>query len=173
MDRTEASAALDRLALDINARLDAAEKHAKRAKAADEKADDFRLSAALQVAQARRVAKEAGIGWRAWSQKHIHRSYSDVKRLARIGDAPNPKLALADERQRARDAMRRSRLQQQQQQIEGPESPLPWIARRLDRLDRTELKQLAGMLVSRLPVEDLERMKNGLGTIIEKRKADG
>ena len=172
MDRTEASAALDRLALDINARLDQAEKYAKRAKSADEKADDFRLSAALQVAEARRVAKEAGIGWRAWSQKHIHRSYSDVKRLARIGDAPNPKEALADERQRARDAMRRSRLQQQQQ-IEGPESPLPWIARRLDRLDRTELKQLAGMLVSRLPVEDLERMRNGLRTIIERKKTDG
>ena len=172
MDRSEAEAALDQLAPDIVARLEAAEKYAKRAAKADKKADDLRLSAALHVAKARHICEDAGIGWRAWSTKHLGgRSYTDIKRLVRIGSAEDPAGALADERRRARDSMQRSR-QQQRGAIASNDSPMPWIERSLTRLQDAEVRRLIGLLVSRLPVEDLEKMRHGLLTIIEKRTGD-
>ena len=172
MDRAEAETVLAALAPDIVARLDAAEKHARRAANAENKADDMRLSAALHVAKARKVCEAAGIGWRSWSQKHLGRQYSEIKRLVRIGAAPDPAAALADERRRSRESMQRSRDRRAQHRLAGPDSPMPWIERSLGRLSDPEAKKLIGLLVSRLPVEDLERMLNGLPTIIERKRND-
>ena len=97
------------MATEINVRLGKAESYDGRAELALQKADDHRLAAALQLAEARAVADDHRIGWKLWVDKNIERSYRDVKRLVAIGSAKDPVLALEGARKRDRDAKARSR----------------------------------------------------------------
>ena len=77
-----------------------------------QKADDHRLAAALQLADARTLADDHHIGWKIWVDKNIDRSYRDVKKLVAIGSANDPVLALEGARKHGRDARARSREQE-------------------------------------------------------------
>ena len=105
----EAREKLGIMAEEINARLGKAEGYDGRAETAMHKADDHRLAAALKLAEARTLADESHIGWKRWVDKHIDRSYRDVKRLVAIGSAEDPVLALESARKHGRDAKARSR----------------------------------------------------------------
>ena len=106
---TEARETLGTMAGEINIRLGKAEGYDGRAETAMKKADDHRLAAALQLAEARMLADENRIGWKQWVDKNIDRSYRDVKRLVAIGSAKDPMLALESARGRARGAKASSR----------------------------------------------------------------
>ena len=106
---TEARDKLGTMATEINVRLGKAEGYDGRAETALQKADDHRLAAALQLAEARMLADAHHIGWKRWVDKHIDRSYRDVKRLVAIGSAQDPVLALESARKHGRDAKARSR----------------------------------------------------------------
>ena len=106
---TEARETLGTMAEEINIRLGKAEGYDGRAETALQKADDHRLAAALQLADARTLADDHRIGWKRWVDKNIDRSYRDVKRLVAIGSAEDPVLALVSARKHGRDAKARSR----------------------------------------------------------------
>ena len=107
----EAREKLGTMAEEINVRLGKAEGYDGRAETAKAKADDHRLAAALQLADARTLADENRIGWKRWVDKNIDRSYRDVKKLVAIGSAQDPVLALEGARKSDRDARARSREQ--------------------------------------------------------------
>ena len=107
----EARDKLGTMAEEINVRLGKAEGYDGRAETAKAKADDHRLAAALQLAEARTLADENRIGWKRWVDKNIDRSYRDVKKLVAIGSAQDPVLALEGARKSDRDARARSREQ--------------------------------------------------------------
>ena len=106
---TEAREKLGAMATEINIRLGKAEGYDGRAETALQKADDHRLAAALQLAEARTLADDHRIGWKRWVGKNIDRSYRDVKRLVAIGSSEDPVLALVSARKHGRDAKARSR----------------------------------------------------------------
>ena len=106
---TEIREHLGVLATEINARMEKAETYETRVESAQKSADDHRLAAALQIADARQIAADNGIRWGPWVKKNISRSPDDVKKLLKIGQAPNPALALADMRRKERDRKRRQR----------------------------------------------------------------
>ena len=79
------------LAKEINHRI-------KQAGELDGKADDHRLSAALQLEAARRQCKEAKINFERWCDQNIKKSYDEIRKLIAVARAPEPAKALADMR---------------------------------------------------------------------------
>lgn len=67
----------------------------------DGKADDHRLAASLKIAEAKKLCDENGVRFKDWAEQNIkEQSYDYVKRLAGVGAAPDPKLALEDMRRK-------------------------------------------------------------------------
>lgn len=91
--KTEAAKpTLDDLAHEINVRL--------------QKADDHRLSACIKLAEAKAACVEAGISFKAWVAEKIQFvGYAEAARLAKVGSAKDPAVALEDLRQKVRKAV--------------------------------------------------------------------
>ena len=70
----------------------------------DGQADDHRLAAALRIEEARKICVASGIKFQEWAEKNLKQSYETVRKLAAIGKAPNPQLALEDMRNKNRKA---------------------------------------------------------------------
>jgi hypothetical protein len=77
------------LAHEINTRFTLADK-------LDSQANDHRLAAAIQLAEAKKVCVEHKINFKAWASASVPQVYRTVRDLARVGAAPDPKLALED-----------------------------------------------------------------------------
>lgn len=94
--KTEAAKpTLDDLAHEINVRL--------------QKADDHRLSACIKLAEAKAACTEAGISFKAWVAEKIQFvGYAEAARLAKVGSAKDPAIALEDLRQKVRKAVQNS-----------------------------------------------------------------
>ena len=88
---------LDQLAADIRARLDTADQNIKKAK---DKAKEMRLSAAIQIAEAKRRVGEGeagdGVTWDEWRKTNLKRSASYVNKMLVIGNSSAPEAALED-----------------------------------------------------------------------------
>ena len=172
----EARDKLGTMATEINVRLGKAENYDGRAELALQKADDHRLAAALQLAEARAVADDHRIGWKLWVDKNIERSYRDVKRLVAIGSAKDPVLALEGARRRDRDAKARSRDQGggvigdrapghppgQQPAIQDNAPPqhnseVEDIQARLDRLPAADVQALVSHIIRNLLTDAQQR----------------
>lgn len=68
-----------------------------------QKSEDHRLSACVKLAEAKAVCREEGITFKAWVSENIQFvGYGEAKKMARIGEADNPALALEDHRERGR-----------------------------------------------------------------------
>jgi hypothetical protein len=108
------------LAHEINIRLD-------RAKRNDQQAFDHRLAAAIQVAEAKRECEARKINFRAWSEASFDKTlaFITIRHLAIIGSAEDPRQALADWRERNKEANKRMRDRRALTQGENPFAPAP------------------------------------------------
>lgn len=80
------------LAKAINVRMEKAQKN-------DALADDHRLAASLHLAEAKKIAEEAGVSFKTWCDENVTQdllSYESARKLAAVGAAKDPALALAD-----------------------------------------------------------------------------
>ena len=75
------------IAREINVRLDKASKIEKQA-------DDHRVAAAIKLAEAHTMCRENKIVFRAWCEGNVHYSYDEARKLAQVGNQPDPKAAL-------------------------------------------------------------------------------
>lgn len=101
--RAKVEAKLEPLAKEILHRLEMATKM-------DSKADDHRLSASLQFAEAKKMCDDNGINFKEWSAKHIpNQSYETIRQMVRVGASDDPKLALADMRKGTADRNKKLR----------------------------------------------------------------
>jgi len=79
------------------------------AQRADDQAHDRRLSAALKLEEARKIAETAKLNFKAWCEKNVTQSYETVRKLVAIGGSKNPKQALEDLRHRNKKANKKLR----------------------------------------------------------------
>ena len=67
------------------------------------KVDDYRVSAAILIHEARELVAEGAAGedvkWSEWAPKQFKIGYREVKRLAQIGAAPSPETAMEEYRE--------------------------------------------------------------------------
>jgi hypothetical protein len=78
-----------------------------------QRSNDLRITAAQKLLEARsRVeAGEAGdLGWKAWCEANIDRSYRDVQRLIATARADDPEAVEAKRREKNAEAMRKARV---------------------------------------------------------------
>jgi len=87
--KDEALEALEVKAIEINHRIKQAEKM-------EGDALDHRLAAAITAANAKAECKTNKVNFKEWCEAKLTKSYENIRKLARIGAAPNPKLALED-----------------------------------------------------------------------------
>ena len=76
----------------------------------EDDAYDHRLAAALQLAKAREIAKEAGVGFGKWCEDVVGRPYNTVRKLVTVGASEDPALALEDLRGRNKDYNKKARV---------------------------------------------------------------
>lgn len=75
------------------------------AKKMEGKADDHRLAAAIELAEAKQDARAAGINFKDWADREItEQSWETVRKLVMIGEADDPALALEDMRNKNKSA---------------------------------------------------------------------
>lgn len=164
------------LAKDINVRLKKAD-----SKMAD--ANDMRLSAALQLAEAEKIAVEAKIPFKTWVTDNITgRSYETARRLlvvGRLGDTEEARLQLGDlrsgEAARKRTSRQKKKAEKQaaEEQAEVNEkNPVDAVVRSLGSLDErdqravidTTARKQGMVLVAKHDAIGLSKVKNVLET---------
>lgn len=91
------------LAWEINQRLSKADQ-------SDAKANDHRLAAAIQLAEAKALCEQKAMPFRKWAEAHILHAFVTIRTLAKIGGAEDPKLALETYRSKNAEANRELRL---------------------------------------------------------------
>lgn len=60
------------------------------------KADDYRLTVSLKLAEAKAACKKAKVPFKSWVNRNIEIGYFEATRLAKIGGSEQPAKALAD-----------------------------------------------------------------------------
>ena len=149
------------LAKDINVRLSKAD-----AKLAD--ANDMRLSAALQLAEAEKIAVEAKIPFKTWCTENIEgKSYETARRLliiGRLGDTEEARMQLQDMRSGEAARKRVSR----QKKTANEKNPVDAVVRSLSALDDgdqravidTTARKQGMVLVTKDDAKDLSKVKD-------------
>lgn len=110
------------LANEINVRFEKASK-------LDGQADDHRLAAALRLNEAKQLCAASGIRFREWVESHVkEQSWETVRKLAVVGGAPNPQIALEDMRGKNKEANKKHRekkkIKETAQKVFGPAEAL-------------------------------------------------
>jgi len=119
----KAEKALDPLAKEINSRLELAAK-------SEGKADDHRLTAAIRLDEVKTRCDELGLKFKSWCENNLDEkwSYENARKLARIGAADDPKLALEDLRVGTRQKMKEKRDKDKKEKKEAPKKSAPKVA---------------------------------------------
>lgn len=113
MTEEQANKKLGPIANEINVRF---EKIAK----LDGQADDHRLAAALRLEEAKKICGASGVRFRTWAEENVKdQSWETVRKLAAVGGAPNPALALEDMRKKNRLANEVMRKRQKTKDLEA------------------------------------------------------
>lgn len=94
---------LEGYAKEINARLE-------RADVASEKTNDLRLSAAVLLAEAEKWCRENKVNFKKWASENVKWKWENARKLLRVGQAEDPKLALEDLRLKTAKAAKKSRV---------------------------------------------------------------
>ena len=85
----------------------------------DGQADDHRLAAALRLEEAKQFCGAHGVKFRAWVEANIKsQSWETVRKLAAVGGAPNPQLALEDMRKKNAAANKQHREKKKIKEVE-------------------------------------------------------
>jgi hypothetical protein len=154
------------------------------------KADDHRIAAAIKFADARKMCDDVGIAFKPWAEKHLpNQSYETIRKLVAVGNADDPKLALADMRGKNKEAnknLRKRKKAKPEKNIGADpksgsgraESPFQKVEHGLSQMKETEIKELLtstasefGMqLVSDKEVKKLKEAAESAGTAATPRK---
>lgn len=118
----------------------------KQATKLDGQADDHRLAAAIQLAEAKVKCEGVAMNFKRWAEENIVQSYETIRKLAAVGAADDPKLALEDMRgknkvanKKHRDAtVRVSRDTTEEAASVAPTAPLSPFARADAALEQLE-----------------------------------
>lgn len=86
-------------------------------------ANDHRLAAAIQLAAARDECERLRISFKSWVEGNIPQSYDHIRKMAVVGRAENPALALADLRSKMAAQQSKFRAREAQKKIAGPFEP--------------------------------------------------
>ena len=83
-------------------------------KAEIDRSYDHRLQTAINLAKAHDLVRKKdpeakGMTWKAFATKHFDLSWSEVKKLVKIGSSENPKEDMADQREKDRISRTKSR----------------------------------------------------------------
>ena len=73
------------------------------------KAEDYRVTAAIHLAEAKALCKRDGIHFKEWVSKEIKFSYDEARKLAVCGELNDPKKAIADMRARTKASVAKGR----------------------------------------------------------------
>jgi len=114
---------LDPAAKEINVRLEKAAQN-------DSKADDHRLAAAIKLDEVKTRCNDLGLKFKEWCEGHLDEkwSYENARKLARIGAADDPQLALEDLRSGSRKAMEKKRKKDKEEGKKAAVKPAPKVA---------------------------------------------
>lgn len=63
----------------------------------------------MLLLEAKKIAENEGVPWKRWTSENIKRSWTDVRRLVAIAQAPDPAAALRGERKAIRERVTASR----------------------------------------------------------------
>ena len=74
------------------------------------KIDNYRVTIACHLAEAKRICLARGITFKSWVQDHVKLSYDESKKLARAGGSDDPARAIEDMRTRSRERTAKSRV---------------------------------------------------------------
>ena len=121
--------ALAPIAKEINHKLEQATK-------TDAKADDYRLSAALRLAEAKARCETDKMGFKQWAEENVTQSYETVRKLAVVGAADDPKLALED--MRGKNKVANKKLRDKKASEAGSRDPSEPAAKPQTPIDRIE-----------------------------------
>jgi hypothetical protein len=89
------------------------------------KADDYRVTAACHLAEAKRLCLEQGITFTDWVRDNIKLSYDEARKLATAGESGDPAKYIADMRERSRVSMARGRAVQRGTASRKPKPGVP------------------------------------------------
>ncbi len=73
------------------------------------KADDYRVTAACHLAEAKKLCRSQSISFKSWVKDNIKLSYTEAVRLTKAGESDNPAKAIADIRAQTRETVQRAR----------------------------------------------------------------
>lgn len=113
-----------------------------------DKADDYRLSAALKLAEAKKIAQEAGVPFKHWAEKNITtHTFETVRKLALIGESENPAEALKETREKNKTANKALRDQRKSdpkssRKLSKPENDVDVALNAIDRIPDEQRKKL-------------------------------
>lgn len=161
----------------------------------DGQADDHRLAAALRLEEAKQFCGAHGVKFRAWVEANIKsQSWETVRKLAAVGGAPNPQLALEDMRKKNAAANKQHREKKKIKEVErkvfGPAEALlavkPEEAMRavrafasdagLEVLSKTDVKELKQKAKSAEIVKDqpltIDALKTAFNALPARDKMD-
>lgn len=80
----------------VNAALD-------KARVAEGRADDLRVTAAVELAAAKTMCAENKVNFKSWCEANVTQGYAEVTRLVKIGQSDDPHQAIEDMRSRNRE----------------------------------------------------------------------
>lgn len=100
--REKQIAKLEPIAKEINTRFEKAAK-------LEQGADDHRLAAAIKLAEAENLCKEAGVKFDDWAAENVQLSRESWRKLLPVGRADDSKKALADMREKNAEANKKHR----------------------------------------------------------------
>lgn len=98
-------------------------------KARLKKVDDYRVSAAILLYEARALVEQGdageGVKWSEWAPKQFGIGYREIKRLTHIGGAPSPEAAMEDYRQAEATRMKELRASRKVAAVAPPSEAEP------------------------------------------------
>lgn len=151
----------------------------------EDQAYDRRLTAAIHLEKARKIADKAKINFKKWCETNVTQSYETVRKLVTIGGSPDPKQALEDMRGRNKKANKKLR-EKKTLLLQGktPPEDAPYIraekalSAMKDKEQHTFLdskaKKLGFRVISNDEMKVLAQVKNGnvsTPTILPSKKA--
>lgn len=109
---------LNPIAKEINARFAKADK-------LDGQADDHRLAAAIQLAEAKKICTAAKLPFKKWVDENVEQSWETARKLIPIGESKDPAAALADMRAGGKARMKKLRDKRKAEQEQGARATTP------------------------------------------------
>jgi hypothetical protein len=128
----------------------------------DDKADDYRLSAAIRLAEAKAKCEADKLPFKKWFDENItEQSYENARKLVVIGEAKDPAAALADMRGKNKAANKKSRAKKKADEGSRDTSP----SKSLTPMERVEQGLAPLEDTAKVNVLDAEARKLGMQVI--------